>query len=326
MSRQARLDVPGTLHHVIMRGIEKQRIFNDEHDKKDFVNRLGHISQETHTPIYAWALMTNHAHIFIRSGPEGLTNFMRRLLTGYAISYNRRHNRHGYLFQNRYKSLVCEEDTYFMELVRYIHLNPLRAGLVKSIEELDEYPWSGHAALCGIISCGWQDTDYVLGWFGKKIGEAKLDYHKYIKDGISKGRRPELVGGGLLRSNGSGSEVNAKRHNGIQKKADVRILGRANFVESIIHEVEENQRWQSPVSNCKEKIQTVIKAETEKAKVSIDALKNGSRRREVSIIRQGVAKHLVEKLGFPQAEVARELGVSRSAITKLLRRKKDKKN
>src|SRR5262245_31856167 len=124
MPRQARLDSPGTLHHVMVRGIEKRQIVDDETDRRDFVRRLGALAEETRTPIYAWALMSNHVHILLCSGALGLAKFMRRLLTGYAVSYNLRHRRHGHLFQNRYKSIVCDGDSYFTELVRYIHLNP----------------------------------------------------------------------------------------------------------------------------------------------------------------------------------------------------------
>jgi REP element-mobilizing transposase RayT len=88
------------------------------------------IAKETETPIYAWALMSNHAHILLCSGALGLAKFMRRVLTGYAVSYNWRHRRDGHVFQNRYKSMVCDGDGYFTELVRYIHLNPLRMELV----------------------------------------------------------------------------------------------------------------------------------------------------------------------------------------------------
>jgi REP-associated tyrosine transposase len=113
--RKARLDAPGTLHHVIIRGIERRKIVSADQDRRDFVFRMGNIALETKTIIYAWALMTNHAHILLRSGPSGLPQYMRRLLTGYAVSYNRSHRRHGHLFQNRYKSIVCEEDSYFQE-------------------------------------------------------------------------------------------------------------------------------------------------------------------------------------------------------------------
>jgi putative transposase len=104
MRRQARLDAPGTLHHVIVRGIEKRRIVDDGKDRENFVKRMGEIALKSATTIYAWALMTNHAHMLLRSGKKGLSGFMRRLLSGYAISYNIRHKRYGHLFQNRYPS------------------------------------------------------------------------------------------------------------------------------------------------------------------------------------------------------------------------------
>ena len=161
---------------------------------------MGDIASGTKTSIYAWSLLPNHAHILLCSGPSGLPKFMRRLLTGYAITYNRRHHRYGHLFQNRYKSIVCEEDSYFMELVRYIHLNPLRAKLVKDLTALDRYPWSGHCAIMGKNRWEWQDCDYVLSWFGRSLKDAQTSYRRYVGQGIALGKRPELVGGGLVRS------------------------------------------------------------------------------------------------------------------------------
>lgn len=155
MPRHARLDAPGTLHHVILRGIENRVIVDDDNDRRNFVNRKGEMANKTNTVIYAWALMSNHAHILLRSSEYGLLTFMRRFLTGYAISYNRRHMRWGHLFQNRYKSIVCDEDAYFQELTRYIHLNPLRAELVKNMNALDEYPWCGHSVIMGKVDYLW---------------------------------------------------------------------------------------------------------------------------------------------------------------------------
>ena len=172
MPRGARLDAPGTLHHVIIRGIEKRRIVDDDQDRKNFIDRLGRVSVETETKILAWSLLKNHAHILLKSGPRGLSQFMRRFLTGYAVGYNLRHRRHGHLFQNRYKSIVCDEDAYFQELVRYIHLNPLRAGLVNNLGELERYPWCGHGVMLGKIQHSWQDRPYVLSWFGRRKKQA----------------------------------------------------------------------------------------------------------------------------------------------------------
>ena len=149
MPRTARLDTPGLLHHIIIRGIERRRIFNDDKDRENFIQRLSTLLPETKTQCYAWYFLSNHAHFLLRSGPKGIAALMRRLLTGYAVSYNRRHKRHGQLFQNRYKSIICQEDSYLQELVRYIHLNPLRAKAVVDLKELDSYIYCGHSALMG---------------------------------------------------------------------------------------------------------------------------------------------------------------------------------
>jgi len=151
MPRKARIDAPGALHHIIVRGIERRRIFSDDQHRDNFIERLGDIVTDTKTFCFAWALIPNHAHILLRTGQTGLATVMRRLLTGYAVSYNRRHRRHKHLFQNRYKSILCQEDIYLLELVRYIHLNPLQAKIVISPTEFDKYSHSGHSALMGKV-------------------------------------------------------------------------------------------------------------------------------------------------------------------------------
>ncbi|MBW2410968.1 MAG: transposase [Deltaproteobacteria bacterium] len=320
MPRRARLDAPGTLHHVIVRGIEKRRIVDDVADRKNFVERLGKLADETETNIYAWALMTNHAHILLRSSEIGLSGFMRRLLTGYAIYYNRRHRRWGHLFQNRYKSIICDEDAYFEELVRYIHLNPLRAQLVKSLAQLEGYRWCGHGAIIGKINYDWQDRDYVLSWFGAKEGAARNSYRHYVEKAIHQGRRPELVGGGLIRSLGGWSAVKAMHRTGERALSDERILGSGKFVEQIIKEAEAKIKHQLPVLDQPEKIDVFISSICQKEKVSIDELKGGSRRREASRVRALIAIGLVKTHGVSLAEAARQLGVSTSAISQIIRR------
>ena len=324
MPRRARLDVPGTLHHVIVRGIEKRRIVDDVADRKNFVRRMGELAVGTETKIYAWALMINHAHILLRSADIGLAGYMRRLLTGYAISYNRRHRRWGHLFQNRYKSIVCDEDAYFTELVRYIHLNPLRAKLVKSYDKLDRYRWCGHGAIIGKVANEWQDRDYVLKWFGRKEGEAKKTYRSYVKKGVAEGRRPELVGGGLIRSLGGWSAVKALRRSGERELSDDRILGSGEFVERIINEAEAKQKYQFPMKAHPEKIEEWIAKVCRREKVSIEAIKAGSRSRETSRVRAQIANKLVKDHGISLAEVARQLGVSTSAVSRIITRTSNK--
>jgi len=312
--------MPGTLHHVMVRGIERRRIVNDVADRKNFVERLGELSAATKTTIFAWALMTNHSHILLRSSEIGLSGFMRWLLTGYAISYNRRHRRWGHLFQNRYKSIICDAEAYFTELVRYIHSNPLRAKLVKSLTQLDRYRWSGHGVVMGKIKKEWQDRDYVLRWFGTKQGEAKTAYRSYVKKGIDQGRRPELVGGGLIRSLGGWSAVKAMRRSGDRELCDDRILGSGEFVERIIKEADAKIKYQLPVKEHGQKIDEFISKICKQEKVSIEELRAGSRRQAVSGVRALIAIGLVKKHGVALAEIARRVGVSTAAVSKIIKR------
>ena len=143
MPRQARLDAPGVLHHVMARGIEGTKIFRNRKDREDFLSRLAEIARSGAWVVYAWARMTNHVHLLVRTALQPLSTNMRKLMTGYVVNFNRRHKRVGHLFQNRYKSIVCEEEAYLLELTRYIHLNPLRGGVVVDLAKLKEYPCPG---------------------------------------------------------------------------------------------------------------------------------------------------------------------------------------
>jgi len=226
MPRQPRLDIPDTLHHVIVRGIEKRDIFADDDDKERFVSRLAYLLTDSSTKCFAWALMSNHFHLLLMPTKASLSEFMRRLLTGYAVYFNRKHQRAGHLFQNRYKSIICEEEPYFLELVRYIHLNPLRAGLVSNLTELDRYPWSGQAVLMGNRTMDGQVTAEVLARFGKGKVRSTRAYQEFIADGVGAGHRDELVGGGLNRSLQGSEEQEISA-------SDERILGSGEFVERL---------------------------------------------------------------------------------------------
>lgn len=320
MPRQARLDAPGTLHHVILRGLERGVIVKDDADREAFVTRLGTVAQATGTTIYGWALLPNHAHILLRSGPAGLPRFMRRLLTGYAVTFNRRHKRVGHLFQNRYKSIVCEEDTYFGELVRYIHLNPLRANLVEDLRALDRYPWCGHATVVGRMPRAWQDRRTVLGWFGRTEGRAVRTYREYVREGIPVGRRPELVGGGLVRSAGGWAEVRALRRQKEPMAGDPRILGSGDFVEGLLREAEERQVAALRRGPTPQETEAVIARICKREGASVEELKRGGRRGTLSAVRADLARELVAGLGLSLAQAARHLGVSTTAISKILRK------
>lgn len=184
MPRRARIDAPGAIHHIMARGIERRKIFFDDKDCDEFISRLGELVNETQALCYAWALIPNHFYLLLKTGRVPVATLMCRLLTGYAIGFNRRHRRSGHVFQNRYKSILCEQDVYLKELVRYIHLNPLRARLVKDIKALDTFAYCGHSYLMGRRKKNkWQATDQVLALFGDQVSLARRRYRDYKKKG-----------------------------------------------------------------------------------------------------------------------------------------------
>ncbi len=234
MPRQSRIDAPGALHHIIVRGIEKKPIFRDDADRDNFLERLKNILKDDAAFCFAWSLMPNHVHLLLKTGNTSISTIMRRLLTGYAVYYNRKHDRAGHLFQNRYKSILCQEDTYLLELVRYIHLNSLRAGIVTDLESLDRYKYSGHATIIGNDKNDWQTTEYILAIFSERLSQARRRYRKYIQKGISAGKRPDLVGGGLVRSVGGWHALKDLRRRKAYMKGDERILGDSDFIKNVL--------------------------------------------------------------------------------------------
>jgi putative transposase len=309
MPRKARLDAYGTLHHVMARGIERGSIFRDDGDREDFLDRLGKRAEETQTAIYAWALIPNHFHLLLRSGPSGLPNFMRRLLTGYAVSFNTRHKRSGHLFQNRYTSVVCEEDPYFMELIRYIHLNPVNAHIISTMEELDSYPWSGHHVIMDKKQLTWQDTGYVLQWFG----DSKESYRTFVQKGV--GVEADLEGGGLVRSSG-GHVSQGQRMSPVL--ADQRILGTGAFVEDLLAQ-KLRQESLTP-SERQHMMDDIIQSHCTKAGITLTQLRSSSRTGHISRIRSRIARALAGELGLSCAEIGRQLGVSHVAVLKMMKK------
>jgi REP element-mobilizing transposase RayT len=302
------------------RGIERRNIFQDEGDRKSFVERMVKLVDETKTRILAWALLDNHIHLLIISGPCGLSTFMRRLLTGYAYFFNRKYQRSGHLFQNRYKSIVCEEDSYLLELVRYIHLNPLRSHVVGNLEELDRYPWSGHGVLIGKARHDWQEKEYVLDQFGRGERQSMRAYRKFIEEGKGLGRRPELVGGGLVRSLGGWSKVLSLRNRSEETEHDSRILGGGDFVRAVMRDAEEaiaRQVRNRGIKTIEETIRRMCKG----SGVSEKELASGNQRRRVSKVRTEIACYLNREIGISMAEIARRLGVGTSAIAMAIKRR-----
>jgi putative transposase len=184
MPRKARIIVPGSAHHVMTRGIDGQVVFRDDSDRERLLSLLGKNLLRFNCACYAWVLMDNHYHLLLRPIEADLGSIMRRVNGGYARYFNMRYGRRGYLFQDRFKSLATQELDYLRELIRYIHLNPLRAGIVKSLRGLEKYQWSGHPAMLGYALHEWHDSDSALYRFGRNRKAARQMYLDYLLKGI----------------------------------------------------------------------------------------------------------------------------------------------
>ena len=299
------------------RGIDGIKIFRNKNDHEDFLSRLEHLCEKKTLSIYAWALMDNHFHLLVRTGKHSLSDSMRKLLTGYVVNYNRRYKRYGHLFQNRYKSILCEDDPYLLELTRYIHLNPLRAGVVKDMRELRRYEQCGHSAIVGTINRPWQDRETILAYFGKKRRPAIEKYEKFVEDGIKAGNRLDLVGGGLIRSLGGWSQVLSLKRAGSKIYSDERILGGSDFVKNAIKDAEKKEketlRLNQKISDLVSLAGKICKGEG----VEISDLCSGIRKKDVVRSRRIFCQLSVKRMGYSGAEIARFLGITTSAVNRL---------
>ena len=316
MPRQARLDAPDTLHHVMVRGIDRTPIFRDDPDRTDFLGRLAALAEQGALTIYAWALLPTHGHLLVRTGSQPLSRSMRCLLTGYAGAFTRRHQRGGHLFQNRYTSIVVEEEAYLLELVRYLHLNPVRAKLLPDPRALERSPWTGHSALVGKVPRPWQDTATILAQFGPAPARAARAYRAFVAAGLPGGHRPEVGGGGLLRSAGGWAAVQALRRQGDPTAADPRILGGGDFVERLLAEAEARTRATLRVSRPKPALAGLAQRVAAHTGIAVAELRAARRTRAVRQARRLVCQLAVRRLGHSGAAVARFLGVTTSAVNR----------
>jgi putative transposase len=287
----------------------------DHADYEDFLRRLGSGLEKAKSRCYAWALMPNHFHLLIRCSELPLSDLMRRIMGSYAGYFNRRHRRAGHLFQNRYKSILCQEDVYFLELVRYIHLNPVRARMVQNIKELDQFPWTGHGILVGKRENAWQTRGEVLGRFGKREGVAVSGYRKYIEDGWNMGKRQDLMGGGLRRSAGGWEGVRALKKDGDLWQSDARILGDGGFVTEVLDAAEEKLSLKEDLKRDGWTFEKIIDRSCAEVGIGPGDLYRKGRGNAIAKAKGLLSYWSAEQLGISRKIVAQRLGVSQQAVS-----------
>jgi putative transposase len=191
MPRKPRIHYEGAFYHVILRGNAKQEIFSDAKDRHRFFEFVQDAVERFGFRLHGYCLMTNHVHLAIQVGGIPLSRIMQNLSLRYTKWVNWRKNSIGHVFQGRYKSVMIEADNYLAQLVAYLHLNPIRARIVKAPED---YPWSSHRAYIGLEQAPWLTTQFVLSQFSKQENKARSAFREFVCARCGEGHKPEFHG------------------------------------------------------------------------------------------------------------------------------------
>jgi REP element-mobilizing transposase RayT len=299
------------------RGIDHCTIFRAETDRQEFVDGLRRAVIDGGAAVYAWSLLSNHFHVLIRTGPTPLSLLMRRLLTAHAVRFNRRYQRCGHLFQNRFKSILVHDETYFLALVRYIHLNPLRAGAISNIDELDMYPWTGHRSLIGDGGAPWQSVAAVLSCYGADVAAARAAYRRFMADGIGRTDH-ELDGGGFVQRRNRWQAVEELRRAREAWAPAERVLARPAMLCNLKAALPILPPPRPPRALG---IDPSVLVERVAQQVEIaKAVGGASQHRSVTTVRVLLAHLLVRRCGLSFNQTARVLGMSKWSVRRAVQR------
>jgi REP element-mobilizing transposase RayT len=283
MARKPRLFAPGVLYHVIVRGNQRQKTFLGEADYETYLEKLIEYRRRHDITLYAYCLMPNHVHLLLECGKTPLGKFMQGLQQSYTQYYNRRYKKVGHLFQGRYKAILCQKDAYLLELIRYIHLNPVRSKLAKRAQD---YLYSGDRAYRVGKAAAIVDPRAVLGMIGGRTG-----YGKFIRDGHEEGHREEYY------------EV-----------AEQRFLGDEEFGRALKRDYEEQE------PKKRRELGVVVKELAARMKIEVERLRAPSRGWKESGQRMMIAYVLVRRGGYGVKEVAQYFGRDATTISSILSR------
>ncbi|NOQ22269.1 MAG: hypothetical protein GQ565_06430 [Candidatus Aegiribacteria sp.] len=320
MARIMRPDWEDALHHIMARGIDGRTLFSNLSEYEDLRSRLEQLVVELKFSVYAWVIMPNHLHLLIRTGPEPISLLMHRLLTGFAISYNRRHDRSGHVFQGRFKSILVQEENYFLKLINYVHLNPLKAKVVNSLEELDTYKWSGHPCLIGKMECKWMKRDSVLEYFGDTEYYAIKNYQTSLLNDVNSMASSEMVSGNF--SIGKNGIKSSDQRTGTSHWTGIcRVLGDKEFAKRVLSRLNDFKSLEvRNRENIHKRIERLFDQIVVKMGLSREVIRGNSRSSELAEARGAIAWICSQKFGLSYRDISRLLNVSRSGAAKAVRR------
>ncbi|MGH7828082.1 MAG: REP-associated tyrosine transposase [Candidatus Binatia bacterium] len=286
MARPLRIDFDGALYHVTSRGNEQRAIFKDAADRKLFLGTLTHVNERFHWICHAYCLMNNHYHLVIETPDGNLSKGMRQLNGVYTQAFNRRHRRVGHVFQGRFKGILVQKDTHFLEVCRYVVLNPVRA---RSVKQPRQWKWSSYRATAGMVPVhGCLTTEEILSQFGQRRTQAREKYREFVGDGTE---------GPSLWNDLKGQS----------------LLGVEGFVEGLLPHLAE-----------KMEIQEIPRGQRYIGRPSLEQLFKTAKSRKPS--RDKAISEAVTRYGYSQVEVADFLDLHYSTISRLMKTSPNSKN
>ena len=287
MARRPRIEVPGGLYHIITRGNNRRKIFRSHDDYLKFTSMVAQQKAKLPFYLYAYCLMPNHAHLLIERQDDKISRIMQGLLTGYSQYFNRKYKKIGHLFQGRFKAILCQTDRYLGELVRYIHLNPVRAKMVKRPED---YEYSGHRAYIDRDTSGLVDTEPVLRHFGGTKARAVETYQRFVAAGVGEPSQAEYY-----------------------RASEGQLLGSDEFLKEIKHRVGDHRA--APKTIERTSIEDLLSAAAKASGLSRQELCSKSKNRVTVAVRDAVIV-LGRERGISNRELAEALGIDGSSVTK----------
>jgi len=324
MGIQCRYDQPGSFHHVISRAVDGLPVFREFSDQSYFIRRLKLLTEESCLRVHAWVLMSNHFHLLVEVGKVSLSRSIQRLLTGYAIRFNRQNNRQGHVFQGRFRSILVERNSYFKELIRYIHLNPLRAHIVDGVSSLGYYFPNGHNHIIGRSHNSWQSTELLESEFSNAGDKSYWirNYIDFLNDGVSSNSREYENGNYVIDRNGlhNAAYINDR----VSNKGAARIIGTDKFVRHIYNDVQGTRKIQ--VRDRKDQhieIMQVTRDVSEVTGIPIRMLRSSGGGRRISRVRKILIRMLIDEVGLSKADTARFLRLSGTSIQRCIESRDD---
>ena len=305
MPRKARINSPGVLQHVMARGIDGRDLFKGDDDRNIFLNFFKKRLQEVGYKCYAWVLMDNHYHLLLRTSEKTLSGLMKPLNSDYARYFNRKRERRGYVFQDRYKSIATQDQFYIEQIVRYIHLNPYRAGLCRNMEQLNIFPWSGHSAIMGTVVRDFQDSNTILRRFGSEMKLSRQRYSEFISEAmVATGEDALIVC--IRRSN-----------NAVQNRhsSDCWVIGDKEFVEKVLKHDAKNRIRIARYKREGWDLNRLALYVSKKMLITPEQLRNQSKRTIQSDARKVFCHIGSRELGFSSRDLGEYLNISQAAVS-----------